>query len=161
LHPLERCDILKACTNGKETALFNPAVGQSTQFTAINQPHNNGRKPSKLRKYIKDNNLSAIDIVLMVKQFYGKSREEIQDMAADPKAPIFISGIAKALLSDFLKGRVEVIAWLTDRGFGKAIEKLELSGRLDITQWTPEQRKARIEELKRKENERETKSKVV
>ena len=96
----------------------------------------------------------------MVKQFYGKSREEIQVMASDPKAPIFISGIAKALLADFLKGRVDVIAWLTDRGFGKAIEKLEVRGTMDITTMTPEQRKARLDELERKRHERETKREI-
>ena len=140
--------------------MIDPAIGRNTQFSASSQPNNNGRKPSKLRRYIKDNNLSALDIVLMVKQFYGKSREEIQAMASDPKEPIFISGIAKALLSDFLRGRVDVIAWLTDRGFGKAIEKLEVSGAMDITQYTPEHRKQRLDELRRRSDERNIKNKV-
>jgi hypothetical protein len=140
--------------------MIDPAIGRNTQFSASSQPQNNGRKPSKLRRYIKDNRLSALDIVLMVKQFYGKSREEIQAMASDSKAPIFISGIAKALLSDFLRGRVDVIAWLTDRGFGKAIEKLEVSGAVDVTQYTPEQRKQRLDELRRRADERNIENKV-
>jgi hypothetical protein len=130
------------------------------QFTSTNQPKNNGRKPSKLREYLKANNLSALDIQIIASNLLNLSIEELAVLQLDKSKPILITGSARAFLKDFKNGRKDVIEWLINRGFGKAIERCEIKGTMDITTMTPEQRKARLDELERKRHERETESKV-
>jgi len=131
-----------------------------TQFSSIRQPKNNGRKPSKLRKYLKTNNLSTFDIQIIASNLLNLSVEELAILQADKSKPILITGSARAFLKDYKDGRKDVIEWLIDRGFGKATERHEVKGTMDIITMTPEQRKARLDELERKRHERETKSEI-
>jgi hypothetical protein len=131
-----------------------------TQFSATRQPRNNGRKPSKLRKFLKVNNLSSLDIQIIASNLINVSVEGLALLQVDKTKPILLTGSARALLKDYKDGRTDVLEWLIDRGFGKAVEKHEIKGTMDITMMTPEQRKARLDELERRRHERETEKQV-
>lgn len=127
-----------------------------TPFTSTYQPANRGRKPSKLRKYIKDNGLSSRDMQLILSQFVNMDREKLKELAANPKAPILVSGIAAALLKDMMRGRTDTQQWIIDRIHGRAVQPIEHSGGIDPVQsMTPEERKAYLKEAIKKYRERE------
>ena len=123
------------------------------KFSSDYQPKKNGRKPSKLKKYIKENNLSAVDIKLILGKFYDLPKEKLFELVKDDSTPILISGIASGLLQDMKRGTTYTIQWLIDRGYGKAIERIEVESRSeDITDLSHEARAAEIDKLLAKRN---------
>jgi hypothetical protein len=133
----------------KRNAMANPQLGIEGlpyQFSSTRQPANAGRKPSKLKKYLKDNNLSSLDARLIAKNMLNLSREELKVLAADETKPILITGAAKALLADVLRGKADIIAWLQDRAWGKAEQRIEHAGAVGVVAFTPAERKAALDE---------------
>lgn len=96
-------------------------------FSKTNQPPNRGRKPSKLRKYIKDNNLSAADIGAAAKFLLAKTQGEIQTLVADPKVPMLMRLFARSLLEDMKHGYLDNVTKLLDRSIGKPKDTVEIS----------------------------------
>ena len=118
-----------------------------TQFSASRQPKGNGRKPSKLRKFLKVNNLSALDIQLIASNLINATLEELEEMAEDRTKPILLCGAARAFLRDYKEGTTPTMQWLIDRAFGKSKEALEFSGSLNIRQTTDEELNQQLQEL--------------
>jgi hypothetical protein len=117
--------------------MSNPNIskyGQNTRFSVDKQPDKHGKKPSKLRAYIIDTGLSTVDIKLIAAYFFDRTRKEIVKMAANPDIPVLISGVAKAILADITRGRIDVLSWLVERGFGKAAQPIEHTGGIDPVQ---------------------------
>ena len=123
---------------------------KKTRFTPTNQPANRGRKPSKLRKYLKENNLGADDIRLIAGNIMHKTKEELRDLIKSDKVPILVAGAAAALLKDMVKGQTATLQWLADRAFGKSKESIQVSGEIGLYALTAEERRARIDELLKK-----------
>ena len=122
-------------------------IGIENRFTSENQPAKNGMKPSLLKKYITENNLSAIDVSIIARELLNKSREELMRISADPKEPILVAGCAAAMLKDITRGLTNTLQWLADRGVGKTVIPVEHSGAMDLTLMTREERNAEIERL--------------
>jgi hypothetical protein len=119
------------------------------QFTSSNQPRNNGRKPSKLKAFLKDNNLSAIDIRLIASNLINLSYSEIETIADDHTKPILLCGAARAFLRDYKEGTTPTMQWLIDRAFGKPKESIEHT--IDIIdKLTPEEVNHQFEEILKK-----------
>jgi hypothetical protein len=120
-------------------------------FSSTYQPKKNGRKPSLLKKFIKENNLSSKDIQLIAGNLLGKSREEITELMKDKTQSILVSGSAAALLKDVTNGRTDTIQWLTDRAFGQAKQIVESTNmNATVADLPPEQRKILLDELLKK-----------
>ena len=128
-------------------------VGKKTRFSKDNQPAIRGRKPSRLRKFLKENNLDSRDIQLLAGNLMYKSRAELTAIAKDPKLPILVSGCAAALLKDMSKGTTNSLQWLIDRAFGKALESVHLSGDIGLYK-SKEDRAKRIDDLLKKREEK-------
>ena len=105
--------------------------GLRPPFTKENQPKNRGRKPSSVRKYIKDNNLSHADISAMAKFMLPLNQEQITTLLTDEKAPFMLRLFAKAVLSDMKKGYLDNILKIMDRAVGKPKEIVEST--IDLT----------------------------
>jgi hypothetical protein len=119
------------------------------QFTSSNQPRNNGRKPSKLKAFLKENNLSAIDIRLIASNLINLSYSEIEVLANDHTKPILLCGAARAFLRDYKEGTTPTMQWLIDRAFGKPKESIEHT--IDIIdKLTPEEVNHQFEEIMKK-----------
>lgn len=116
------------------------------KFSSTYQPKNNGRKPSKLRKYIKDNNLGIDDIRLVMKQVLAMDEEKLNEKIADTKAPMMIRLFIKAYLTDFKKGTLDNFEKLLDRVYGKATQNVEMQGGLEITRISREERQAMLKD---------------
>jgi hypothetical protein len=152
--------------------MSNPKLsqyGKPTQFSSGNQPKNNGRKPSQLRKLIKENNVSIDDQTLIFQNIIIKySSDELKTMIQTGHYPDgkpingLIWGFIIAWIADCKRGMSAggIFAQMNDRKYGPVKQKLEVSGALDITTKTREEREARIKELEMKQHERETKKQV-
>jgi hypothetical protein len=144
--------------------MSNPNLSQyGKRFSTSNQPKNNGRKPSQLRKLFKENNVSIGDQVLIFQNIIIKySSDELKAMIQTGHYPDgkpingLIWGFIIAWIADCKRGMSAggIFAQMNDRKYGPVKQKLEVSGALDITTKTREERAERIKELERKQHER-------
>jgi hypothetical protein len=95
--------------------------GENTRFSSSNQPDNRGRKPSKLKKFIKEYDISLQDIQILMKNImFAYSFEEIQELVKKTeKLPVAVGVIIKGLADDANSGRIAVFEKMMDRSFGK------------------------------------------
>lgn len=116
-------------------------------FTSERQPAKRGRKPSVLKKYIKDNDINREDVALMIKNvLFSKSYDELVDILQDNKQPMIIRLFIKSYLNDFKKGSLINLQYLLDRAFGNPKQEIEVNGNLTVDQMTYEEREAKIRE---------------
>ena len=116
-------------------------------FTSERQPAKRGRKPSVLKKYIKDNDINREDVALMIKNvLFSKSYDELVDILQDNKQPMIIRLFIKSYLNDFKKGSLINLQYLLDRAFGNPKQEIEVSGNISVDQMSYEEREAKIRE---------------
>ncbi len=117
------------------------------KFTSDYRPKNPGRKPSKLKKYIKDNNIGIQDVRLMMKSVLAMDEVQLRDKMIDQSVPMMIRLFIRAYMQDFKLGRLDNFNSMLDRIFGKADQNINMNGDMAITQMTPEEREERIRAL--------------
>jgi len=128
--------------------MSNPNIYKyGKQFSRHYQPpkKNMGRKPSKLRRYLKDNNMGAEDLRLICSNLLNKTRTELEQIIENKKTPVLVYGSAVALLKDMAKGNTSTLQWLADRGYGKAPETVYQY--IEDYSLTREEKEAAISEL--------------
>lgn len=140
----------------------NPNTDNLKPFTKEHRPKNPGRKPSKLKKYIKENNISAKDVSIMIKNvIFDKNQEQLETLLKDKKIPMMIRFFVKAFLDDFKNGKVRNMEYLLNRAVGQPkeiIDQTNRDGSPDVTEMSHDERKALLAELvKDHENNRELK----
>jgi hypothetical protein len=133
--------------------------GISTQFSSTKQPKNNGRKPSKLRKYIKETNLSSLDIALVFENIIAKKDTEVITKMIKTKRdengkplPVLVWGFLIAFVADCKRGLSGggIVSLMMDRKYGKTKDVIEHTGGLDITVLNAEERQAMLNDLMEK-----------
>lgn len=131
-------------------------IGHTTRFSKTNQPANSvkGRKPSRLKKYLKENNLGQKDMRLIAGALLTKSKDDLKKIIENPRTPILVLGAAAAILKDIVKGRTDTVQWLIDRAFGKSVEYIDLNAKLKRAELTDEERQERIKELLEKRDDK-------
>jgi hypothetical protein len=117
------------------------------KFTSDYRPKNPGRKPSKLKKYIKDNNIGIQDVRLMMKSVLAMDEDQLKAKLSDSTVPMMIRLFIRAYMQDFKLGRLDNFNSMLDRIFGKADQNINMNGDMAITQMTPEEREERIRAL--------------
>lgn len=123
------------------------SLANLVKFSSSRQPANNGRKPSQLKKFIKDNNVNREDVALMIKSvLFSKSYDELVDILQDNKQPMIIRLFIKSYLNDFKKGSLINLQYLLDRAFGNPKQEIEVSGNISVDQMSYEEREAKIRE---------------
>ena len=136
---------------GKTYVVGKGKPPKETQFTSTNQPANSGRKPSLLKDYIQDNGVSISDVRLVFKNIiFEKTKEELDELLGDESQPMLVRAIVGAYLRDFESGRIDIINSILDRVYGKSEQAVQLSGLLETSTLTPDERKKRIAELEKK-----------
>jgi len=127
------------------------------QFSSTYQPANRGRKPSKLKKYLKDNNMSAQDYALVFRNVIDtKSVDEIKAMVKTGKdekgnpLSALIWGLCMAWIADCKRGMSSggIHAQIMDRQYGRPPQEninTNINADVDVKNMT----KAEREELKR------------
>ena len=118
------------------------------KFSATHQPVNGGRKPSKLKKYLKENNVSNEDVGRMIRNvLFNFSLGQLQNLQHDRKKPMIIRLFARAFLADWERGSLQNFQTFVERSYGAPKVEVNVSGGLDITVLSPQDRRARIDEL--------------
>lgn len=121
------------------------------RFSSEYQPEKNGRKPSKLKEYIKENNIGQKEVSDLIKNLvFEHNIDELEEMANDRTKPFIITSLLTAFLKDIERGTIYNTNPIMDRAIGKPKERIEHSGELTVTQMTREERQARIKELEDK-----------
>lgn len=116
-------------------------AGKATQFSSTNQPPNAGRKPNKLKKYIKDNNLSMTDLVWIFQTIISQhTADEVKKMVEtrkdDKGGPLnaLVWGFLYAWLKDCQKGWTGggINTIMLDRAYGKVQQEIKHTGNIQI-----------------------------
>jgi len=89
-------------------------------FSSEYQPKRNGRKPSHLKKYVQDHNVSTQDIRIILGGILTeiKSIEQAREKLVDPKTPFIVKLFLKPLIAEWAKNKFDAAKWLAQYGFG-------------------------------------------
>lgn len=128
----------------------NPNIGKEGipyQFSKTNQPQGAGRKPSQLKKFIKDNNISSLDISNMIKYLAPMNEEKWTEIFTDTKKPMLLRLFASAFLKDFTRGDLQNTMQLINRAFGPPPQHLDHTHEIRFDDMSDEELDARIKAL--------------
>jgi hypothetical protein len=118
------------------------AAGVNTRFSSKNQPENRGRKPSKLKKFCKDNGISNSDVDKVFKNLiFGSTIEQLKDMiqpGKKEKLPVIIVLLISAFIQDMNKGTLKEANTVLDRILGKPTQQItaEVSVKSALEDWS-------------------------
>ncbi len=111
--------------NGTQKNLKKP-------FSKENQPKGKrGRKPSSIKKYIKENNMNYNDMIAMVKYVMPMNQSEMNILLMDESVPILIRVFVKSILTDLRNGNLSNVMTLFDRAFGRPTQIQEVTHAVD------------------------------
>ena len=124
--------------NGNETGDKDEKVGpyhppKKCRFTSSNQPKNNGRKPSQLKRYIKDNNLGIEDVRLIMKFMLTKTEAELEEIQDDVSRPMMVRTIVRAYLHDYECKNMQTLDVMLNRIFGFAKQEIDQNVKVEMT----------------------------
>jgi len=102
------------------------------KFTTENQPEKNGRKRSKLKELSIEQDLSSVDVSNIIIAMFDKTKEELDIIKSDPEEPFLLRAFVKAMIKDMESDSLYNINTLLDRAIGKAKEKVEHSGSIEM-----------------------------
>jgi hypothetical protein len=130
------------------------AAGIRTRFSHEYQPANRGRKPSKLKKWIKEQNVSNEDfLAIFTKIIAVNTLEELEEMVNEQnrkKLPVIVALCISAFLHDMKTGTLTAANSILDRIMGKATQQINFGGGSGNELPTnPDERKALAERLKK------------
>jgi nitrogenase molybdenum-iron protein alpha/beta subunit len=129
------------------------AVGVRTRFSSEYQPENRGRKPSKLKKWIKENNVSNEDFIGIFKNIIAAHTiEELEEMVEGDnkkKLPVIVALCISAFIHDMRTGTLNAANSILDRVMGKPTQQVILGNgdRAELPA-DPEERRALAEKLR-------------
>jgi nitrogenase molybdenum-iron protein alpha/beta subunit len=108
------------------------AAGIRTRFSSEYQPANRGRKPSKLKKWIKENSVSNEDFIGIFKNIIAtRTIEELEEMIAGDnkkKLPVIVALCISAFIHDMKTGTLNAANSILDRIMGKPTQQVILGG---------------------------------
>jgi hypothetical protein len=129
------------------------AAGIRTRFSSEYQPANRGRKPSKLKKWIKENGVSNEDFIGIFKNIIATHTiEELEKMIEGDnkkKLPVIVALCISAFIHDMRTGTLNAANSILDRIMGKPTQQVIL-GTGDRTELPadPKERRELAEKLR-------------
>lgn len=97
------------------------------QFSSTNQPAKRGRYPNKLKRFIKENLVSAEDLNAIIKNIlFSKKEDQLKEIISDKKQSMIVRFFVRIFLEDFKKGKFDNVSKLIDRVYGLPTQKAEL-----------------------------------
>ena len=130
------------------------AAGIRTRFSSEYQPPNRGRKPSQLKAWIKENNVSSDDFIAIFTTIIAThTLEELEDMVSEEKKkklPVIVALCISAFLRDMKTGTLVSANSILDRIMGKPTQQINFGGSSGNELPTdPKERLALAEQLKK------------
>jgi hypothetical protein len=129
------------------------AAGIRTRFSTTHQPANRGRKPSQLKAWIKENNVSTDDFIAIFKNIIATHNlDELELMVNKEnkgKLPVIVALCISAFLHDMKTGTMTSANSVLDRIMGKPTQQINFggSGGMELPA-DPKERAALAEQLK-------------
>jgi len=125
----------------------NPNPSPDTRFSSTRQPTKR-RTPSKLKKYIKDTDITPADVAAIIKNIiFIHDQGKLEQLMLDKAQPMIIRMFIKAYLSDFKKGSLNNFEILMCRAFGKPDQPISGDLNVNYSEMTKEERSAAIARL--------------
>lgn len=120
-----------------------------TPFSKTYQPKNSGRKPSHMKKWLKNNNVGTADIRMVFSNILlAKNIDQMKEIMQDPKTPPLVSFLIGPMIKDQKAGRTTTIQWLTQYAYGMPKQEIEsVNLNADIDELTKEQRTSLLKNL--------------
>ncbi len=103
--------------------------GLMPAWSATNQPAGAGRKPSKLKKYLKDNGVCSDDVSAMAKYILPMTQQQIIDLIKNEKVPIIMKVFAKGVLADMKNSNFRNLMILLDRAVGTPEQNININSK--------------------------------
>ncbi|KKM88797.1 hypothetical protein LCGC14_1255150 [marine sediment metagenome] len=139
---------------------------KATRFSKDNQPEKRGRRPSSIKKYFKDNKISATDKALLFENILNRyTAKDLMIMVKTKEFPDgkemsgLIWGFLIAWIADSKKGWSAggIHSAMMDRRHGKTPDIIKHSGRIDYSDLSEDELDKKIDELlkERAEDEKE------
>lgn len=126
------------------------SLANLVNFTKTKRPKNPGRKPSKFKKYCKDNNLVLDDIRHVCKMIIAASETKLREILLDKDAPMGVRALVKAFLTDWKNGKIDNFTTMLDRVWGRPTQVVEQKTEnlnTDVASMPPEERKIIMNEM--------------
>jgi hypothetical protein len=129
-------------------------AGARTRFSKEYQPKNRGRKPSKLKKWIKQYDISNDDFIAIFTNIIAThTMEELEELTSKEnkmKLPVIVGLCISAFLRDMKAGTLASANSILDRIMGKATQQVNInsSGGAELPA-NPEERRLLAERIKR------------
>jgi hypothetical protein len=129
-------------------------LGKDTQFSKTNRPKNPGRKPSKLKKWIKDYELSKDDVDAVFTNFLfdkdiGEIEKIINDKKLRDKLPAAIAFQIQILINQAKKGDGRHLENILYMLFGRPVQQIDFSKKSNDIPDDPEERRRLMEQIEK------------
>lgn len=108
--------------------------GKRVKFSSTYQPKNNGRKPNRYTKLIKEEKISSDDVSNMMSDILQMTEKELNDLINDEEKAYSLRVFAKTVKNGLIDGDLKNISVLLDRSVGKVTDKVEHSGSINLPQ---------------------------
>jgi hypothetical protein len=135
-----------------------PNTSGLTPFSKTYQPKKHGRKPSHLKKYLKENNVGTTDIRRILGGIIAdcKTIDDLKDKLKDPNTPPIVSIPIKCLLHDYAFNKMDTYKFLCEYGYGAPKQEIKHTGAVPVEEMSRDERLARIEALLAKRKDEAT-----
>lgn len=134
----------------------NPNIANESKpyrFSSTNQPDRRGRKPSRLKKFIKEFDVSKDDVDRLFKGLiFSKSVNELKELVDgdnEQNQPVIVVLLVRAFLADIKNGTLHEVNTVLDRIYGKATQQVEVGEKQSDIPEDPEERRALAEQIKK------------
>lgn len=107
----------------------NPNLKEDNKKTRFKEGNpGGGRRKSRLKKFIQQNDISSNDIENMIKNIIiCSTQEELKAMVEDVKKPMIIRYFIKVFLKEFSEGRYIGVKEFINRAIGMPTQKIDAS----------------------------------
>lgn len=102
------------------------------QFSSEYQPAKNGRRKSKLKGLIEDQEMSSDDVSAVIRTILDKTEDELKEFADNTSHPYILRSMVKAILKDGESKSLYNINTLLDRAIGKTKDKIDLNAKIEM-----------------------------
>jgi len=106
-------------------------------------PAGAGRKPSHLKRYLKENNIGTADVRAILGGILVdcKSIDDMKAKIADPNVPPIIKIPLISMVKEMSNGKMTAYQFLIQYGYGMPKQEIETKSTIDdVAKMTPEQR---------------------
>lgn len=109
-----------------------------------------GRKPSYLKKYIKDDGIGVDDIRRLLGHIVNiRNLDKLTALLKDDRTPMAIRVFSKSIIAEFKQNKNDTLKWLINYAYGMPKQSLEADVKASAADIPPEERNAAMRDAMR------------